>query len=58
MRQQYIKNGKNKLFAIVEDERNSQTPVIKHTQNLHRYEVRLDKLSQATNVSLKNDSGK
>lgn len=54
MRQQYIKDGDNKPFAIVEDERNDQnTQNPDHAKNLHRYEGLLDKLSQETENTFK-----
>lgn len=54
MRQQYIKGGDNKPFVIVEGDRNNQNiPKPDHAKNLHRYEGQLDKLSQATQNTLK-----
>lgn len=54
MRQQYIKGGDNKPFVIVEGDRNDQNiPKPDHAKNLYRYEGQLDKLSQATQNTLK-----
>lgn len=57
MRKQYIKGTDQKPFEIVEDDRNNQTAEAKKTTSVRRYEVKLDKLSQATKDTIKKPKG-
>jgi hypothetical protein len=54
MQEQYIRDGDNKPFKFVEDDRNNQNSLMLYSNNLHRYEAQLDKLSQATKNAFKN----
>lgn len=57
MRKQYIKGTDQKPFEIVEDDRNDQPAEAKKTTSVRRYEVKLDKLSQATKDTIKKPKG-
>ena len=57
MRKQYIKGSDKKPFEIVEDDRNDQPAEAQKTTSVRRYEVKLDKLSQATKDTIKKPKG-
>lgn len=56
MRRQYIKGNDNTPFEILEDDKNASTSEsVSQTAHQHRYDAKLEKLSEETKKSLKKE---